>query len=133
MIILNKNRGYKYSVAALLASLLGSSWLENRSHILSESNDLAGILCKIFRYSVHLAWLPAKLAMRANLPVWRKFVESVDEALETIRRLVPKMVILNGDGLLQAMVDKGVVGEELLRIVIDLIIAAGDTVRPSIQ
>ncbi|KAK2581866.1 hypothetical protein KPH14_002329 [Odynerus spinipes] len=124
---------YQWSIEAMLATLMGSTWFRNKEEIARDSENLARTLHKIFEYTAELSVLPAKLAKTLKLPAWNKFVKSADLALGIVRMLVPKMVHLGGDGLLQRMMDEGIRDDDLVRIVTDFIIAAGDTTAFSTQ
>lgn len=117
----------------MLATLTGSSWQAYKSRVNKETVDLARILHKIFSLSAKLSLLPTRLSMRLRLPVWREFCTVADEALRIVRDLVPEMARLEGDGMLSSMRKEGITDErDLVRIVTDLVIAAGDTVSKRI-
>ncbi|XP_035723788.1 cytochrome P450 315a1, mitochondrial-like isoform X1 [Vespa mandarinia] len=124
---------YQWSIEAMLATLMGSTWHRHKANISRDSENLARTLHKIFEYTAELSILPAKLAKTLRLPSWNRFVESADSALSIVRTLVPEMVRLGGDGLLQTMMDEGIRDDDLVRIVTDFIIAAGDTTAFSTQ
>ncbi|KAI4477891.1 hypothetical protein M0804_012371 [Polistes exclamans] len=124
---------YQWSIEAMLATLMGSTWHQHKSVISRYSENLAKSLHKIFEYTAELSVLPVKLAKTLRLPSWNKFVESADSALSIVRTLVPEMVHLGGDGLLQTMMNEGIRDDDLVRIVTDFIIAAGDTTAFSTQ
>lgn len=113
----------------MLATLMGSSWHSCKQHLSKDVEKLAQTLRKIFEYSAQVYVLPAKLAKNLRLPVWTKFVKSADTAFEIVRKLVPEMTRLGGDGLLRRMMDEGIRGEDAIPIVTDFVLAAGDTVR----
>jgi len=50
-----------------------------------------------------------------------------------VRSLVPDMISLSNDGLLWMMMNEGIRNDDVVRIIVDFIIAAGDTVRFSIH
>jgi len=112
----------------MLATLMGSQWRNCECQIRPEAEYLALVLHEIFIYSTTLSMLPVKLAMKLKFPVWIKFVRAADGILSKVRKLVPEMTRLNGDGLLSMMINDGIHGEDAIRIVADFIIAAGDTV-----
>lgn len=117
-----------FKIVVIMSILMGSSWKNYEEIARNEADKLAGILHKIFELSARLSVLPAKYAMKFRLPVWREFVKVADEALGMTRKLVPEMASLGGDGLLYLMKQEGIQDEDLVRIVTDLILAAGDTV-----
>lgn len=116
-------------VAAMLATLIGSRWRDCERQMSSEAEHLALMLHRIFEYSATLSMMPAKLAMRLRLPVWTKFVRTADTILARVHSLVPEMIRLDSDGLLQMMMNNGIRDDDAVRIVVDFIIAASDTVR----
>ena len=118
------------NAVVLLATLVGSPWPAYRRSILQELEVLSSSLGRIFEHSVHLSRMSARLAMLARLPSWSGFVSTADYALNTASRLVDEMSTLKGteDGLLAQMISSGIQKEDLQRIVVDLILAAGDTV-----
>ena len=107
---------------------MGSTWLTHKTQILRETGDLAVILYKIFKYSSRLNVISAKMAKEMRLPWWNQFVENLDDVLKKVTNMLSIMTSLNGDGLLKKMIDAGMKNEDLVRIIADLIIAAGDTV-----
>ncbi|XP_017887309.1 cytochrome P450 315a1, mitochondrial [Ceratina calcarata] len=124
---------YQWSIEAMMATLMGSSWRTYKKQLSRDFEKLARMLHKIFEHSTALSIIPAKLAMNLRLPVWRKFVESVDTAFEIVRILVPEMIKLGGDGLLKRMKEEGIRDEDAMRIVTDFILAAGDTTATTLQ
>jgi hypothetical protein len=118
----------------LLATLVGTPWTDYKRRIKDELEVLSHSLVQIFEHSVHLSRASARLAMLARFPSWCGFVATADYALKTVSRLVEEMTQLENaeDGLLHQMMANGIRGEVLQRIVVDLILAAGDTVsQPS--
>ncbi|XP_057321266.1 cytochrome P450 315a1, mitochondrial [Microplitis mediator] len=129
-----ETRLYKWSIEVMMASLLGSAWNKYRDTIADgESDKLAENLHKIFELTARLSLLPVKYVVKFNLPVWRRFVQVVDEVLELVGTLVPKMIKYQGDGLLSLMLNEGMSEQDVTRIVTDLILAAGDTTAFSTQ
>lgn len=116
----------------MLAILTGSRWQDWESQIGPEMDYLALMLHQIFIHSITLSMMPAKLAMRLRLPAWTKFVHTVDTITAKVHSLVSEMISLNSDGLLWMMMNEGI-RNDVVRIVADFIIAAGDTVRFSIH
>lgn len=117
----------------MLATLIGSRWQDWEPQIGSEMDYLALMLHQIFVYSVTLSMMPAKLAMRLRLPAWTKFVRTADTIMAKVHSLIPKMISLSSDGLLRMMMNEGIGNDDVVRIVADFIVAAGDTVRFSIH
>lgn len=113
----------------MLATLIGSRWRDCELRIRPQIKYVALLLHWIFVHSVTLSMIPAKLAMKLRLPVWTKFVKTVDMVLDKVQSLVPEMIQFDGDGLLKMIMNDGISDDKIVRIITDFIIAAGDTVR----
>ncbi|KAL6258540.1 hypothetical protein P5V15_010497 [Pogonomyrmex californicus] len=124
---------YQWSIEVMLATLMGSRWRDCEQQMRSDIESVALMLHQIFMYSATLSMMPAKLAMRLKLPVWTKFVKTVDIILDKVRNLVPEMIQMNSDGLLQMLMNDGICDENIIRVVADFIIAAGDTTSVTMQ
>ncbi|XP_076160021.1 cytochrome P450 family protein sad isoform X1 [Ptiloglossa arizonensis] len=124
---------YQWSIEAMMATLMGSSWHSSKQQLSRDFEKLAKTLHKIFEHSAKLAIMPAKVAMNLRLPVWAKFVACADTAFEIVRILVPEMIQLGGNGLLRKMMDEGIREEDAICIVVDFILAAGDTTATTMQ
>ncbi|XP_015435772.1 PREDICTED: cytochrome P450 315a1, mitochondrial [Dufourea novaeangliae] len=124
---------YQWSIEAMVATLMGSSWQSSKRELSQDFEKLARLLYKIFEYSVTLAVMPVRVAMNLRLPVWMKFVACVDTVFETLRILVPEMIKIGGDGLLNKMLNEGIREKDAVCIVTDFIIAAGDTTATTLQ
>ncbi|XP_076675145.1 cytochrome P450 family protein sad isoform X4 [Andrena cerasifolii] len=124
---------YQWSIEAMIATLMGSSWHSCKQQLSRNFDTLAKTLHKIFEYSAKLSIIPAKLAMNLRLPVWTKFMGCADTAFEIVRMLVPEMIRLGGDGLLRKMMDEGIREDDAIPIVTDFILAAGDTTATTLQ
>lgn len=112
----------------MLATLIGSQWRNYEPRVRSEIEHVALMLHNIFKYSVPLSMWPAKLAMLLRLPIWTRYVKTVDTVMDKVHNLVPEILRLDNDGLLKIIlndIDK----DKVIRIIADFIIAAGDTVR----
>ncbi|XP_031844272.1 cytochrome P450 family protein sad [Nomia melanderi] len=124
---------YQWSIEAMMATLMGTSWHTYKPELSENFEELATMLQKIFEYSARLAIIPAKVAMNLRLPVWMRFVACVDTAFEIVRNLVLRMIQLSGDGLLKKMLDEGIREEDAICVVTDFILAAGDTTATTLQ
>ncbi|XP_071558430.1 cytochrome P450 315a1, mitochondrial [Temnothorax nylanderi] len=124
---------YQWSIEVMLASLIGSRWRDCGSGIRSEIEYVALMLHRVFIYSATLSMMPPKLAMKLKLPVWTKFVETVDTVLDKVQNLVPHLIQLDGDGVLKMIMNNGVDNDKVDRIITDFIIAAGDTTSVTLQ
>ncbi|XP_011506420.1 PREDICTED: cytochrome P450 315a1, mitochondrial isoform X2 [Ceratosolen solmsi marchali] len=130
-----ENQLYLWSIEVLLATLIGSLWNDYKHSVLDELQVLSRTLTRIFEHSVHLSRVSPRLAMLARFPSWCGFVTTADYALSAVSRLVEDMAKLENaeDGLLHQMMANGIRGAVLQRIVVDLILAAGDTTAYSMQ
>ncbi|KAL0099282.1 hypothetical protein PUN28_020094 [Cardiocondyla obscurior] len=124
---------YQWSIEVMLATLIGSQWRNYEPRIRSEIQHVALMLHRIFLYSATLSMMPAKLAMKLKLPVWNKFVKTVDIAIDKVHNLIPEIIRLNGDGLLKRIKDEGIDDDMAAKIITDFIIAAGDTTSFTMQ
>lgn len=124
---------YNFSIQAILATLMGSKWCQCKEEILKETDQLPVILHKIFQYSSRLNVISAANAKKRNSLWWRQFVNAVDDAMAAVKHIVHLLIKLNGDGLLYLMMNAGIKSEDLVRIVADLILAAGDTSTSTMQ
>lgn len=112
----------------MLATLIGSRWRDYESRIHSEIEHLALMLHDIFKYSVPFSVFPPKVAMSLRLPIWTRYVKTVDMVMEKVHNLVPEILRFDNDGLLKIIVND-IDKDKVIRIIADFIIAAGDTVR----
>lgn len=109
--------------------MVGTSWTTYHQKIQAKLGNMSRVLSLIFDYTGELYLYPDSLIRQ--LPAWQSLVDAFDEALEAVDLIVEDMSLLQGaeDGLLRRMMDEGMGKSMLQRIVGDLIVAAGDTVR----
>lgn len=109
--------------------MVGTSWTTYHQKIQAKLGNMSRVLSLIFDYTGELYMYPDSLIRQ--LPAWQSLVDAFDEALEAVDLIVEDMSLLQGaeDGLLRRMMDEGMGKSMLQRIVGDLIVAAGDTVR----
>ncbi|KAG6452805.1 cytochrome P450 315a1, mitochondrial [Manduca sexta] len=121
---------YRLSTDVIIAILLGS----NSSIKTSKQYEM--LLCmfsesvkNIFQTTTKLYALPVTWCQRINLKVWRDFKECVDMSLFLAHKIVTE--ILNrrheNDGLIKRLCEDKMSDEDIIRIVADFVIAAGDT------
>lgn len=121
---------YRWSLNVLVSILMGPQCFKCFQDQLSHGlNDLASTVHLIFQKSVALQILPASLAAKLNLGVWKSFVEVVSEALKKANDLVECLLddFPLEDGLLRKMEQENVPRSMIVRIVADLILAAGES------
>lgn len=124
---------YQWSIEVMLAVMIGSQWRDCEPRLRSEIEYVATMVHKIFVYSASLSMISARMAMKFKLPVWTKFVNTVDTVLNRVRNLVPEIIQFSDDGLLQMMINNGIRDDKTSRIVTDFITAAGDTTSVTMQ
>lgn len=67
-----------------MAVLLGpKDYLRHRSLVMPSLTSLARTVHQIFATSAALSMIPAKMAAKLKLPVWRRFLRAADTAMET--------------------------------------------------
>ncbi|XP_063221088.1 cytochrome P450 315a1, mitochondrial [Bacillus rossius redtenbacheri] len=126
---------YQWSLSVILAVLMGEQYSRSRLAMEPLVTRFAAVVQRIFQESSKLALLPPKMAAALRLPVWRRFVAVVDEALSSANELVTGLIprCRGSDGLLGAMLSEDIEHPDLVRIVADLILAAGDTTAYTMQ
>lgn len=125
-----ESRMYLWATDVLVAVLLGARRYEElRSQLRAPTRELAAAVHKVFGESARLSLLPAKLARLLRLPAWTHFVAAVHAALgkgnALVTRLIPECAA--GEGLLGRLLGAGVSHDDARRLVVDLLLAAGDT------
>lgn len=120
---------YRWSLNVITAVLMGAkNYDASRGRLEEVLGRLAGTVSSVFESSVKLQLMPAVVAAKLRLPAWRRFASSVSEALSASTLLVTTLLELPAsDGILQRMVEEKLQREEIVKLVADLIIAAGDT------
>ncbi|CAG2166477.1 unnamed protein product, partial [Oppiella nova] len=102
---------------------------------------------QIFVESANMQLIPPKLANRLNLPVWQRFVGAAGKALTLARSYVNDNVEemkrrqtngqcdgMGGQGIIRELLEEGSIDqEEIVRIIVDLFIAAADTTSHATQ
>lgn len=98
------------------------------------------IVHKVFEHSSRLMTFPPRLAQMLRLRNWRDFEENVDEVLREGAAIIDHCIGVQElelqqpheePALYQRLQAAEVPGEMIKRIFVDLVIAAGDTVRPA--
>ncbi|CAH0715456.1 unnamed protein product, partial [Brenthis ino] len=120
---------YKLSTSVIIGVLLGKNTLKNSRHHEELLQIFAASVKKIFQVTTKLYVWPVDWCQRLNLKVWRDFKECVDLSLLLANKMASEM-IRNGDksdGLINKLVGENIKNEDIVRIIADFIIAAGDT------
>lgn len=109
--------------------MLGTPFISHHKSLSNEITELSKVVHKIFDYSVALSLLPINLSIEQKHPAWTGFVETVTQSLNLASVLCDKMEKVNGNGLMAILREESLSTDLIKRIVIDFILAAGDTVR----
>ncbi|XP_065346066.1 cytochrome P450 315a1, mitochondrial [Cloeon dipterum] len=129
---------YQWSTEVLVASLVGGSkYKENVAAIrqLPGMQRLSEQVRQVFCESAKLSLLPARLARAIKLPAWSRFELAVGHAVHGASAMVLDLLPFSrgGDGMLDRMLAAGVELKDAVRIIADLILAAGDTSAVTMQ
>lgn len=118
---------YKWSLEVIVSVLVGAeSYKECHKEVDNLVQQLSSTINLIFKHTSKLLLIPAELALKLNLKRWRNFEESVTRSLDLSNDLI-NHIRDKGDGLINKMKKENVNNKDLDRIIVDLIISAGDT------
>ncbi|XP_057666302.1 cytochrome P450 315a1, mitochondrial [Diorhabda carinulata] len=118
---------YKWSLEVIVSVLIGGDNYKRRYEEIENLVDrLSSTVNLIFKRTSELQLIPAELALKLNLKRWRNFEESVKRSLNLANDLIDRIRNEN-DGLINKMKQENINNKDLDRIIIDLIISAGDT------
>lgn len=121
---------YKWSMDVTVALLIGANtYKECYKDLEKFVEKLAEKVRQIFETTVNLQLISAKFAEKYRFKRWRNFEESVTEALDCSRIILQEIRsrFMGTDGLLYKMVEANMDQEIIDRIIVDLILGAGDT------
>ncbi|XP_034252654.1 cytochrome P450 315a1, mitochondrial [Thrips palmi] len=127
---------YKWSLDTVVAVMIGTNYEAHAGKWNGIISQLASDIHSIFLESAEMSSMSAKVARDEDKPVWRRFKKSVDVSLSTARSLLREMISVcsaSPSGLLSDMQDAELSEEEIMKVVVDLILAAGDTTAMSLQ
>ncbi|KAK0174411.1 hypothetical protein PV327_010181 [Microctonus hyperodae] len=124
---------YQWSIEGIIATLLGTNWAQYKN---SESyylniEKLSKSLHKIFELSAKLSVIPINYVTTFRFLVWNELVQTFNNVFQIVRDLIISMKDLEGDGLISMMKKEGIQEQDVNRIVMDLMLAAGDTTAVS--
>lgn len=108
-----------------------ASYVEN-DDLHQTVGEFSQIVQKIFECSSRLMNFPPKLAKRLHLKMWTDFEQVVHQTLMKGYQIIDMYLELSSsypDGLYERLKDTGTPLEVIKRLFVDLVIAAGDTVR----
>ncbi|CAH1183623.1 unnamed protein product [Phaedon cochleariae] len=121
---------YKWSLDVIVSILVGKrTYQQYHKEMEPLVQDLAATIHLVFRTTSKMQLLPARLAEKYQLSRWKHFEKSVNDALGSAYKMLDYLQSNFGetDGLLAKMIHEEVPKKELDRIVVDLILGAGDT------
>ncbi|KAK9512304.1 hypothetical protein O3M35_000760 [Rhynocoris fuscipes] len=119
---------YRHSISFLIGSLIGSSYIKYIDCYEEDVEKLASLFHHIFATTSELNGMPVKLMSWLSLPSWKRFEQSVKCSLEACHEVVDKMIVMRSpDGLLERLLLENLPMSIIEAIVVDLILAAGDT------
>jgi ecdysteroid 2-hydroxylase len=128
---------YKWSVDVIASVLLGAeTYLQHYEDIEPKIVNLAEIIHSVFQTTAKLSLIPVSFASKYKIPRWRRFVESVDNALASADSLVVQLIQVSGpesNGLLPKLLQEEIEIQDVKRIIVDLILAAGDTTAVAME
>lgn len=128
---------YKWSLDIIVSVLLGSESYNKLCETLEpEVEKLAQVTHLVFQTSAKLALIPASFASKFKIPRWRRFVQSVDTALSEANILVntlEKNLTSESTGLLPKLLSEKISPDDIKRIIVDLVLAAGDTTAVAME
>ncbi|VEN40709.1 unnamed protein product [Callosobruchus maculatus] len=121
---------YKWSIDTVLSVLMGAdSYRSNHRNIECLAQKLADDVKKVFETTCKLQLISATIAAKYNIPRWRKFEETVTDALSTANQTLDMIDKYVGkhEGLLAKMRAEAIEEDIIRTIVVDLMLGAGDT------
>lgn len=127
---------FTWSLEMLVSILIGPNSYQLWKPKLSQTlEDLGQVNQEVFLTTSKLSLIPTNLACKYNIPSWKRFEKAVKNALEGSSKLVETLLecyVFEG-GLLKKLRDEHLDDEMIKRIVIDLVLAAGDTTSYSME
>lgn len=130
---------YKWSLDTVIAVMVGNNYKAHEGKWASTVRQLASDIHKIFLESAEMSSKSAKEIERLRdegRPVWKRFKNSVDVSLSSAHSLLQEMISVcstSPSGLLSEMQHSKMSEEDIIKVVVDLILAAGDTTAMSLQ
>ncbi|XP_055904348.1 cytochrome P450 315a1, mitochondrial isoform X1 [Eupeodes corollae] len=129
---------YKWAINVVCSVMFGYKDDDLNTKLKTTIDEFSKIVHKIFENSAHLMNFPPKLARVLRLKIWTQFEKDVTEVLkvggEIIDMQMKQSCELGWDnGLFVKMRLAGMSIEDIKRIFVDLIVAAGDTTAFSSQ
>ncbi|KAI4464268.1 cytochrome p450 family 4 [Holotrichia oblita] len=127
---------YKWSLDVMVAILVGAKNFDRiqKSHH-NDLEHLAKTVHLIFHTTSKLQLIPANLAHHLGLSRWKMFEDSVTTALNTAKNFVTQILheTAEEDCLISKMLQENLQEDLIIRIITDLVLAAGDTTAYSME
>ncbi|XP_023243581.1 cytochrome P450 315a1, mitochondrial-like [Centruroides sculpturatus] len=134
---------YNWSIESLGTMIFGRRLGCVQAEKLGDIHEFVHCVQQIFLESARMTMIPPRLASLLNLPVWKRFVKAANRALELAQSYVEENVteIIKKantgepvEGILsQLLLKDKIEGEEIVRIITDLFLAAADTTSHATQ
>lgn len=122
---------YRWSLNTIVSILVGP---ENYATVKETHEDLlkryATTVNLIFETTAKLSLIPSTIAERFNIKSWRNFETIVNESLSLSNELTRRLLVddfKHSSGLLGLLKKENIDDDDLIRIVSDFVLAAGDT------
>ncbi|CAH1404539.1 unnamed protein product [Nezara viridula] len=123
-----EHKFYQLSISFFIGTLMGTAIINKMEYFNKDIDNLALVVNSIFSTTTNLMNIPISLATSLNMKIWKEFTESVEYTLKAGRVLLEKIkgFPLN-DGLLKDLLEEDLDDEVITGLVMDMILAAGDT------
>lgn len=121
---------YKWAIDVTIATLTGASvYRDCHKHLKDQLEILAVKVKQIFEKTIKLQLISARSAEYYGLLRWKRFEQVVTEALKCSKHLLEEIHnnFLGQDGLFYKMTQVSLSKDLIERIIVDLILGAGDT------
>ncbi|GAB0094642.1 Cytochrome P450 315a1, mitochondrial [Sergentomyia squamirostris] len=120
---------YLWSLDTIVNLMVGSQHENLHVDIKASLERLSTVLHRVFETSARLFLLPPQICEFLGMLPWRNFEEAVSETLSIASDIITKCLNCENlqDGILLEMHTRNIPREYIERIIVDLIIAAGDT------
>lgn len=123
-----EHKFYRLSISFFIGTLMGTTIIDKMEYFEKDIDNLALVVNSIFSTTTNLMNIPISLATSLNMKIWKEFTKSVEFTLKAGRLLLEKIKGLPlKDGLLKDLMEEKLDDEVITGLVMDLIIAAGDT------
>nr|XP_018917274.1 PREDICTED: cytochrome P450 315a1, mitochondrial [Bemisia tabaci] len=125
---------YELSILFMVAVIVGSSFPKHVREVRPWTGILAKSVGDIYKESVALSQISVEFAAKWRLPAWRRFSTVVGTSFEISNELIKTMdKIVSSDGLLYQLRQCNIPQEKINTIILDFILAAGDTTATTTQ